>query len=846
MNQANVASTPTRRSSGFGHALRLLMRDWRSGELTVLLTALVIAVTALTAVAFLTDRVSQAVAMRAAESLAADLRLASTQPISRDYAAAAQAQGLRTADLASMPSVVFSGEGAQQSNTLAAIRAASDQYPLRGSLILADQLLGEEYNATGAPPAGEAWASPRLLTRLGVEVGAVIRVGETSVVATRVLVSRPDEGIRFTDLAPSLLINMADLEKTGLVQPGSRIAYRGLFSGSREQVDAFKPVLEAMMADGEELEDIRDANPQVRSAMDRSGRFLNLASLVSVLLAAVAVAMSARRYAHRHRDRIALMKCLGASQRQILLSSLVQMFTLAVIAGVIGAALGYFSHSALAWLMRDMIQQTLPAPGWSPVGLGLITATLVLAGFALPDLLQMRKTPPLRVLRHDIGPPPIRYGLSWLAAIAAILLLMLWIVEDAQLVLMIFGGIAATFALLALAGWLLVRSLQGFRGAAGIAWRFGLASLARRGRESVAQVVAFGLGIMVLLLLTTVRNDLMDTWRASLPDNAPNQFLINIQGHEVDGVRDFFVDNGLDAPILYPMVRGRMTHINGEDVTEMTFPNPQGRRWARRDANLSWSSQLQDDNTIIEGQFWSDGASEAQISIEQEFAADLGVGPGDTLEFDVAGEPVSAEITSVRTVEWDSFRPNFFVMFAPGQLNDYPATWITSARVEETDKHIMLDLMRAFPSVTVIDLDSVLRQVRDVMDKAALAVQAVFLFTLLAGLIVLWAAVQSTRDERRYESALLRTLGARRSRVLAGVAAEFLAIGLLSGILAAAGASGIAWLFSTRLLELDYSFSLVPWLAGPVLGMIVVGLSGTAATWRVVTHAPVNVLRHAN
>ncbi len=826
-------------------AVRALIRDWRSGELTVLVTALVIAVTALTAVAFLTDRVSQAVAMRAAESLAADLRLASTRPISTEYESAAEARGLRTARLTSMPSVVFVGASDDARHTLAAVRAASEHYPLRGNLALADSLLGDEYPGEGPPPRGEAWASPRLLTRLDARVGDDIEVGELTLTATKVLVSRPDEGFRFTDLAPTLLINQADLESTGLIQPGSRVSYRALFAGTRSRVEAFIPELENLMREGEELEDIRDTNPQIRSAMDRSGRFLNLASLVSVLLAAVAVAMAARRYAHRHRDRVALMKCLGASQRQILFSSIVQIVAMALIAALVGAALGYLAHSGLAWLMRDMIQQTLPSPGWSPVGLGLVTATLVLAGFALPDLLQLRKTPPLRVLRHDVEPPPIRYGLSWVAAIAAVLGLMLWIVQDARLVMLVSGGVAATFVVLAVAGWLLVRSVQRFRGAAGLAWRFGLANLARRGRESVAQVVAFGLGIMVLLLLTTVRNELMDNWRASLPEDAPNQFLINIQSEEVEGVRSFFTDRGIDPPRLYPMVRARMTRINGTAVGDIEFPVPQGRRWATRDQNLTWSPELQPDNRVSAGSFWSDRAPGAEISVEEDFAAELGVGPGDTLEFDVAGETVSGEVTSLRTVEWDSFRPNFFVMFAPGVLEEYPATWITSLHIEESRKAVILDLMRTYPSVTAIDLDAILRQVRDVMDKAALAVQAVFVFTLLAGLVVLWAAVQATRDERRYESAILRTLGATRARVLSGVAAEFVAIGLIAGILASGGASLIAWLFSTRLLELDYTFNPVLWLMGPVFGMIVVGLSGMAATRRVITQAPVSVLRHA-
>jgi putative ABC transport system permease protein len=473
----------------------------------------------------------------------------------------------------------------------------------------------------------------------------------------------------------------------------------------------------------------------------------------------------------------------------------------------------------------------------------MVTALSILAGFALPDLAQMGKTPPLRVLRHDLDPPPLRYGMGWIAGIAAVMALLLWIVRDTRLVLTIFIGTGATFIALAATGWLLVRSLRGFRGAAGVAWRYGLANIARRGRESVVQVVAFGLGLMVLLLLSTVRTELMETWRQSLPENAPNQFLINIQPHEVADMQAFLTERDQALPRFVPLVRARMTSINGEDVTQMTFEDPQGERWARRDSNLSWTDTLQDDNRIVSGQFWASDFRGAEVSVELDFGRELGLALGDELGFDIAGEQVSARVTSFRTVEWDSFSPNFFMLFSPGVLEDYPATYISSLFVEETERRVVLDLMRAFPGVTAIDLDAVLSQVRDVMDKAALAVQAVFIFTLLAGLTVLWAAVQATRDERRYESAMLRTFGASRNRVLGGVAIEFFAIGLLAGVLAAAGATLAGYLLAENLFELEYSFSRTLWLAGPVVGMLFVGISGLAATWRVIRQAPVSVLR---
>lgn len=822
-------------------AWRLLLRDWKSGELTVLGIALVIAVTSLTAVAFLTDRVSQAVELRAAESLAADLRLGSSQPLPANYLEMAASAGLKTAAMITMPSVVFE----QERSTLSAVRAVTENYPLRGKLKTSDKLLATSLETEEIPARGEAWATTRLLARLGTDAGATITVGKASFKVTKVLNFRPDQGWQFVDLAPTLLINMADLDETALIQPGSRVSYRNLFAGNRDEVEVFKPRLEEQLKSGEKLSDIKDTNPQIKSAMERSGRFLNLASLVSVLLAAVAVAMAARRYAVRHRDRIALLKCLGSQQAFILRLNLLQMFMLTLVGAIAGTLLGYLSQEVLAWVAKDLIAQVLPAPGSSPVVLGLMTALFILCGFALPDLIQMGRTPVLRVLRHDVDPPPMRYGLSYIAGMVAVLALLQWMVRDIKLVLGIAAGALGTFIILGLAGWLLVKATGRFRGVAGVAWRYGLANLNRRGRESVVQVVAFGLGLMVLMLLTLVRNDLMDTWRSSLPADAPNQFMINIQANEVPQMQKFLAENDMQVPEFVPLVRARMTAINGQDVDQITFEDPQGERWAKRESNLSFGAKIQDGNQLTEGQWWQPGTENNEVSVEVDFGSDLGIKLGDELSFDIAGEPVSATVTSFRTVEWDSFKPNFFMVFSSSTLLDYPASYISALYASEEQDAKLIELMRQFPSVTVIDLEASLAQVRDVMDKASLAVQAVFLFTLFAGLAVLWAAVQSSLDERSFESAILRTLGASRRRVLAGVTVEFLAIGLLAGLLASTGASLAAWHLAVNVYELDYNFSLLLWVTGPLLGMIFVGTSGLLATWRVVTHSPVSVLRAA-
>jgi len=820
-------------------AWRLLQRDWKSGELAVLWAALTIAVTAMTGVAFLTDRIGHAVKLRAAESLAADLRLGSSQPLPGAYLDMARQAGLKTATMVSLPSVVFAG----QRNTLAAVRAVSDAYPLRGHLKTAGRLFGTPAVTAAVPVPGQAWASPRLLARLDADTGSEITLGGARLEIARVLTSSPDEGWRFVDLAPTLLINAADLAKTGLVQPGSRVSYRQLFAGTRTAVRTFKPMLRARLAAGEQLSDIEDTNPQIRSAMERAGRFLNLASIISVLLAAIAVAMTARRYSIRHHDRVALLKCLGSSQRLILRLNLAQLLMLTLLGAVTGVILGYGAQQLLAYIVRDLLAQALPAPGFAPVLLGFVTAVLIVCGFALPDLVQMCKTPVLRVLRQDTGPPPLRYGIGYLAGAGAVIMLLQWLLGDFGLVASLAAGMAVMLVVLGLAGLLLVRLSAGFRGVVGVSWRYGLANLSRRGRESIVQVVAFGLGLMVLILLTLVRNDLMESWRASLPADTPNQFMINIQPSEVPGIRRFFIANGLPEPHFVPLVRARMTAINGRDVEQMTFEDPRGERWAKREANLSFANELPAGNRVTAGRWWQPGTTEREISIEEGFGRELGVRLGDRISFDIAGEAVSAAVTSFRTVEWDTFAPNFFIEFSPASLEGFPATYISSIYLAPGEARKTVDLMRTFPSVTVIDLDAILSQVRDVMDKAALAVETVFLFTLLAGLAVLWAALQSSRDERRFESAILRTLGASRRRVFAGIAAEYMAIGLLAGLLASSGAGLAAWHLAVNVYELPYHFNPAIWLSGPLLGLLIVGSSGLLATRSVLAHAPLSVLR---
>ncbi len=821
-------------------ALRNLWRDLRSGELSVLLLALCVAVLSLTAVGFFTSRISQGVRAQAAEVLAADLRLESPRPIPGGYFAQSRTLGLKSAQILSFPTAIFNGEASQ----LAALQAVSANYPLRGHVKIADTPFGAARITDRIPGAGEVWVDARIIAQLKISLGARLRIGAGSFRVTEVLDYRPDQGTGFVNLAPAAMINIEDIGATQLIQPGSRVTYAALFAGAEPAVAAFREYLAAAKAPGERLREVDESSRQLNSAVDRASRFLNLASLASVLLAAVAVAMGARRYASRHIDTVALMKCMGASQRFVLAISIIELTLLAAASVAVGAALGYLAQWGLAWLLKDLIRTELPPASLAPLPIALVTVMAMLIGFALPALLQLKSTPPVRVLRKTATAPPLRFGLSYACALAALFAILWSFVRDTELVASLLAGVLGVGLVLTLAGYGLVQLTGRLRGGVGVAWRYGLANVSRRGGGSVVQIVAFGLGLMVLLLLAVVRGDLLADWRRSLPADVPNNFLVNIRPEERGPLQDFLRSHGFGEPQMYPMVRARITAINGAASESLHPKGDSARGYLEREQNLTWTARLMDDNQLIEGRWWTPADfGKPLVSISSEYQEALKLKLGDTLRFDVAGETLTVRVASIRKVRWDSFRPNFFLVFPPGLLDGAAGTYMTSVYLTAAQRPSLIDLVRQFPTVSVFDVDAILRQIRDIMDRASLAVQYVFLFTLAAGVVVLLAAVQSTRDERRYESAILRTLGASRATVLQGVAAEFSALGFLAGTLGAFGASAVGWLVARRLFSLQFTPDPKVWVIGLVFGTILVGVSGTLATRRVVNTPPIVSLR---
>jgi len=825
---------------GLGFSWRALRRNWRAGELKVLAAALVIAVASITSVGFFTDRVRLAMSHQAAELLAADLVVSASHPPLAGWQQQAQALALRTARTTSFPSVVLSGDNTQ----LVEVKAVSDGYPLRGTLRVADAPFGAERPAAGIPAPGSVWADTRLMDALGLKVGATLELGAQHFTIADVLAYEPDRGGNMFSFAPRVLMNDADLATTHLLGPGSRASYQLLLAGKPEALAALRAWIEPRLHEGERVLDVRDARPELKTALERAEKFLGLAALVSVLLAGVAVATAARRYSARHLDGAAVMRCLGATQGFVTRLHLLEMLWLGLAASAVGCLVGYAAQEVLVQLQAGFFAKQLPAPSLQPVLVGVSTGMILLLGFALPAILRLKSVPPARVLRRDLGPLPASALSVYGAALGAVSALLLWQAADVRLTLYVLAGAAGTLLGLALVAYALVRALNLLRGQVGVAWRYGLANIARRARGSVAQILAFGLGIMVLLLLSLVRSDLLAAWQAKLPPDAPNQFVINVQPEQVQPMEAFFAAHGLKEAQLYPMVRGRLTAVNGRPVSPADYPDDRARRLVEREFNLSWAAQPQDDNRIVAGRWWRAGERGAhEVSVEQGLAETLGLKLGDELTYQIADRSVRVTITSLRKVEWDSFRANFFVVAPPGLLDDYPATWITSFHLTAAQRDLLAPLVRSFPNITLIDVDALMTKVRDIMDRVNLSVQYVFLFTLFAGITVLYSAIQSTQDERLYESALLRTLGASRVHVLKGLAAEFVVLGLLAGVLAAFAASLAGFILARQVFHLAYTFNPWLWLVGLVGGALGVGLFGILGARFVLNRPPLQSLR---
>jgi putative ABC transport system permease protein len=828
-------------------ALRLLRRDWRAGELRVLAAALVLAVASVGTVGFFADRVKGALARQANLLLGGDLMISGDRPLPAALRDGARGRGLATTDVIRFNSMVQPPRTSADANAvLTDVKAVGSGYPLRGTVTLAEPGNPEGIVATRTPARGEVWPDVRLAQRLDLRIGDPLTVGEATLKVGAILQQEPEvAGVVFS-LGPKLLLNIDDVPATNLLQPGNRATWRMLVAdrGGDGALAAYNTWAAAQLKPGQRIESVRDLRPEVRQTLDRAEKFLGLAALVAVLLAAVAVALAASRYLRRHLNAAAMMRCFGASVRQTLCLFFVQFIVLGAIASAAGVVLALAGQQLLAAMLSSVVATDLPPPTLMPALSSFATGFVLLVGFALPPLIALANVPPLRVLRRDLPRPRAGGILAYGLGAATVALLIGWQAGDWTTGAIMVGGVAGLLVAAALAAWGLLALLKRLP-QRGITWRFGLANLRRRAFASSLQIGALALGLMALLLLTVVRGDVMRNWRASLPPDAPNQFLINVLPDQVDDARAQLAQ-GIGRQVAFnPMVRGRLVAVNGTTVDTARYSDPRARRMAEREFNLSWTDALPKGNRLAAGTFWAPTtpAAEAGMSLEEGIAETLDVKLGDALTFDVAGTPVSAKVTSLRKVDWDSFRVNFFALFPPGPLDGMPVTYIAAFRSDDPTNPWLAPLVQKNPNILAIDIGEVVRQVQGIVDNVARAVEFVFLFTLAGGMLVLQAAIAATQDERKFDAAVLRTLGASRRQLVSAQMAEFLLLGALAGFVAAGGATAIGWALADRVFKIPFAPNPMLWLYGIGGGAIAVALAGWLGTRATVRQPPLTVMR---
>ena len=822
--------------------LKMLLRDWRAGELRVLALALVIAVASVTSVAFFADRVWQALTREANQMLGADVLLLSDHAFAPELRDEVARRGLGRVDGVSFVSMARAGDTSQ----LAGVKAVSAGYPLRGKLRIAPRLNAPDAETDVIPPPGTVWLDERLSAALGVQPGEQIELGNAHFTVGAVLTLEPDRGLSFFNIAPRLLMRVDDLPATGLIQTGSRAKYQLYVAGARAATTAYEIWAKPKLGPGQRIESLGNARPEVRAGLDRAQQFLGLSAMLAVILAAVAIALSTRRYTQRHLDGYAVMRCFGALQGRLFALFSWEFVLLGVAACAIGCVLGYAGQAVIALWLTDLVASSLPQPGLYPVLQGFAAGLLLLLGFALPPLLQLKNVPAIRVIRREVGAPRQSALAGYALGLAALAALLLWQAGEVKLGATVFGGFAAAFLLFWLVSLGALRLFAALGRAGSVSWRYGMANLRRRSRANAVQIVALALGLTVLLLLTFIRGDLLESWRTKLPQDAPNRFVVNIQPEQVRPLEQFLAQTGVVAPSTFPMVRARLTAINGRAVDAADYTDERAKRQIDREFNLSFMQTIPPGNQITGGRWFTrEDFAQGSVSVEVWIAERLGIELGDRLSFTGGGASVTVPVTSVRKLDWDSMRPNFFFVTTPGALAGFPRSYMTTFRLPAADALFTTRLTQAFPNLTVIDVSAVMRQVNGVLDQVIRAVQFVFLFALVAGVLVLYAALLSTQDERLQEAALMRALGASRAQVAAAQRAEFFALGLVAGVLAAAGASAIGFVLAERVFQFPWQFNIAIWIAGPLAGLACVALNAWLGGRAALNHPPMLALREA-
>jgi putative ABC transport system permease protein len=819
-------------------ALRLLFRDGRSGELTILVLALVIAVSSSTAISLFGDRLQRTMETQAAEFLAADLVIASPTLIPPVWRAKALQLGLKMAETAEFSSVLIENDEL----LLAGVKAVSPAYPLRGYLKATESDYTAEQKVHTGPESGTAWVDKRILSALKMKLGDMLQVGEKNLRITRIVTYEPDKRGDFYSLSPRVMINIQNLQATEILKPGSHVHYFFQFAGSVHAIKAFNRWVKPQLNPSQRIMDIHDDRPEIGDALTRAEKYLGLSSIVVILIAGVAIAMATRRYTERHFDATAILRCLGCKQAEILRLYSSQFIILGITASLLGCLLGWFAQEGLFYLLRNLLPQTVASPGPLALGFGFITGMAILMGFALPPLLRLKQVSPLRVLRRELEPLPSSAWLVYSLALSVIAVLIWQYTQDLKLTASILGAGSLAIVILSAGIYFMLSASRKLLPKLSLTWRFGLQGLIRQPQSSVSQILAFSITLVAMILSFTVRNDLLDNWQAQLPDKAPNHFAVNIFPDQKNAFEQDLQKKQIAASLFYQIVRGRLVEINGIGVKKIVSKDSQGERATHRDLSLTTSKMLPEGNKITSGHWWTSSQTNL-VSVEQQLAKSLKIKLGDELTYSVGSQQFKAIVINIRYLNWDTMKPNFYMIFSPGTLNTFPSTYITSFYLPQENKHYLNDLHKSYPSVTVVEVDLILRQIKKILAQITEAINYMLVFALLAGFTVLFASVYATLDNRIYDGTLLRTLGAKRSLLRWSQFIEFSILGLIASLLAVIIAEIIAYFLYSHVLHIDYQVQWLLLAVMPICGSLFVGLAGCWGVRDVVNKSPMQVLR---
>ncbi|MBV1880198.1 MAG: FtsX-like permease family protein [Pseudomonadales bacterium] len=829
-----------RKTSLILFSLKQLAREWKAGQLYILSFALLIAVGSHTSIGFFTDRVEKAMELKSRDLLGGDLVIKSPEPIPNDWLKTAEHHNLQIANIQEFSSVIINEENL----LLVSVKSVSENYPLKGAIRVSNELYGTEQLVTHGPQPGKVWVQARVMSSLQLELNQNLTLGSTEFVISKIIIQEPDGG-NFYSFNPRVIINDIDLPKTEILQPGSRVDYQFLFAGSQDATDLFRDWLAHKLSSRQKLVDLESERPSISNVLNRAQQYMGLASLVAVLLAAVAIAMSAKHYSERHYDTSALLRCMGCQQKDILTIYFIQLTVLAIFAGVVGSLLGWSAQQVLVLVLKDLLPSEIPQPGASPVISGFAISFLVLHCLSIPSLIRLGAMSPVRVLRKDTQPIKLSAWLVYGSCLALVVLMIWFYTGNLQLTLAVILATAFVLILATILVNLIFWFFHRISGRFSLPVRAGIRNLLRRRQQTLNQTLAFGLTLMAMLVVLSVRTQLISQWQNTLPDDVPNYFVTNILPTDKPELEKWLSEREIDANKLYPMVRGRLTQINQTPIQEAVGEEARNHESLNRELNLTASHELADDNKIISGTWWSH-TSEIKVpgvSIEVRLANRLGIKLGDNLFFTTGYKEMSATVQSIRQVQWESFKPNFYLIFEPGSLDELPVTYMTSFYMAEENRTHLTNLVRTFPSLSIYELNALMSQVKNILSQLTIAVEFVLIFVLIAGFCIALSTLKISMNSRLLEGAITRTLGANRKMIKNSQRIEYIIMGFISGIIAVAGAELINGFSYHFIFKLDYQPTFWAWLIIPAMSSSLIGILGPYSSRQILDKSPMIVLR---